>query len=80
MSIDDSHLLDFMQDVRGSLGEIKANQKNTHGYVENVAYKLNRHVDDPEAHGGKSRNQVWMTIGGVIAAAGVLVGIAQAFK
>lgn len=76
--MNDEFHIEFMQDVRGALGKIEANQDNTLKYLENVATKLNRHVDDPNAHERRGRNETWVVLGKLIAGVAAIAAIATA--
>lgn len=68
--MDDDKLVEFLLEIRGSLGELKEGQKNTHAYVAAVSdgqkslrADFAAHVVSLEAHGANAsekRDSKWL--------------------
>lgn len=69
MNISDDQIFQFMQDIKGAVGRIEANQVSTNEHLESVskygketADKLDKHEKDLDAHGqdavAKHQNKV----------------------
>ena len=82
----DKEFYQMMVQVHQSVGRIESDNKNMLSYLNAVnnnqketAEKLDKHIEDVDAHGEKIRSSVWEKVGkiatGLIAAAGGLFGL-----